>query len=74
MAGSDSQLTALMDGYVVTQLLYVAAKLGIPDALSDGPRGGPEVADAVGADPLAITRVLRGLAASPAALGVIEAR
>ena len=51
-----------MDGFVTTQLLYVAAKLGVAEALADGPRTGAEVAAAVGADAGAITRVLRGLA------------
>ena len=50
-----------MDGYVVTQLLYVAAELGVAEALARGPRTGPELAEAVGADTGALTRVLRGL-------------
>ena len=60
-AGIDSpqwQLLRLIDGYVVTQLLYVASELRLADAL---PGTGPEVAERVGADPGAITRVLRGL-------------
>ena len=52
----------LMDGFLTTQLLYVAAKLGIADVLAGGPRTGAEVAAAVGADPDLLTRVLRGLA------------
>jgi hypothetical protein len=51
-----------MDGFVLTQLLYVAARLGLAEALESGPRTGAEVADAVGADRAAVTRVLRGLA------------
>jgi len=51
-----------MDGFLTTQLLYVAAKLGVADLLAEGPRTGPEVAEAVGADPDLLTRVLRGLA------------
>jgi hypothetical protein len=43
--------------------LYVAASLGVADVLAGGPRTGSEVAAAVGADPDALTRVLRGLAA-----------
>ncbi|HEY7043707.1 MAG TPA: methyltransferase dimerization domain-containing protein, partial [Nocardioidaceae bacterium] len=57
------QLIALMDGFVATQLVYVAAKLGIAEILADGPHSGAELADAVGADRQALTRVLRGLAA-----------
>ena len=52
----------LMDGFLTTQLLYVAAKLGVADVLAGGPRTGAEVAAAVGADPDLLTRVLRGLA------------
>jgi SAM-dependent methyltransferase len=55
------QLMRLIDGFVTTQLLYVAAKLGIADHLADGPRTGGELAEAVGADPGALGRVLRGL-------------
>ncbi|HEU5156115.1 MAG TPA: methyltransferase [Streptosporangiaceae bacterium] len=57
------RLERLMDGYVTTQLLYVAAKLGIADVLADadGPQTGPAIAARVGADPDLLTRVLRGL-------------
>jgi hypothetical protein len=51
-----------MDGYLTTQLLYVAAKLGIADVLADGPRTAEEIAEAVGADAPLLRRVLRGLA------------
>jgi O-methyltransferase domain/Dimerisation domain len=56
------QLMRLMDGFVTTQLLYVAAKLGIAGVLADGPRSATEIADAVGADRRVLPRVLRGLA------------
>jgi O-methyltransferase domain/Dimerisation domain len=55
------KLMRLLDGFVTTQLLYVAAKLGIADVLADGPRSGTEIAEAVGADRDALVRVLRGL-------------
>jgi hypothetical protein len=51
-----------LDGYVLTQLLYVAEELGVARVLAEGPRTGAELAEAVGADPSALTRVLRGLA------------
>jgi O-methyltransferase domain len=51
-------LLRLIDGYVVTQLLYVASELRVAEAL---PGTGPEVAERVGADPGAMTRLLRGL-------------
>jgi SAM-dependent methyltransferase len=55
------ELMRLIDGFVTTQLLYVAAKLGIADQLTGGPRSGAELAEAVGADAGALGRVLRGL-------------
>ena len=61
-AAPQRELARLIDGYLTTQLLYVAAKLGVADVLADGPRTGREVAEAVGADPDALTRMLRGLA------------
>jgi hypothetical protein len=60
-AGAQRDLARLIDGYLTTQLLYVAAKLGVADVLADGPLTGREVADAVGADPDVLVRVLRGL-------------
>jgi precorrin-6B methylase 2 len=56
-----ARLSALADGYLTTQLLYLAARLGLADALADGPRSGADVAAAVGADPDVVTRALRGL-------------
>ena len=50
----------LLDGFLTTQLQYVAAKPGVADVLADGPRTGAEVAEAVGADPELLARVLRG--------------
>jgi hypothetical protein len=58
----------LMDGYLGTQLLYVATELRLMDALRDGPHSAAEVADEVGADAAILERVLRGLAA----FGVVE--
>ena len=48
------------DGFLTAQLLYVTAKLGVAGA-GRGPRTGPEIAAAVGADPDALTRALRWL-------------
>jgi SAM-dependent methyltransferase len=55
------RLIRLLDGYVTTQLLYVAAKLDIASVLGDGPKSGAAVAAAVGADRDALVRVMRGL-------------
>jgi O-methyltransferase domain/Dimerisation domain len=60
-AAAQRDLARLMDGYLVTQLLYAAAKLGVADVLADGPRAGAEVAAAVGGDADRLTRMLRGL-------------
>ena len=56
------RLARLMDGYLVTQLLAVAARLGVADVLADGPLTSAEIAEAVDADPRALHRVLRNLA------------
>ncbi|WP_433305035.1 methyltransferase [Actinoplanes sp. CA-030573] len=58
------RLTELADGFLVTQLLYAAAELRLADVLADGCADGPAVARAVGADPDAVTRILRGLCAA----------
>ena len=55
------QLLRLMDGFVTTQLLYVAAKLGVAEALTE-PKTGAALADELHVDADALTRVLRGLA------------
>ncbi len=58
-----AQVSRLMDGYLTTQLLYVAAALGVADALTDGPRTAADLARTVGAEPDPLHRLLRGLAA-----------
>jgi hypothetical protein len=55
-------LSQLLRGSLVTQLLHVAAALGIADHLSTGPRSSRELATAVHANPEALYRVLRALA------------
>ena len=52
-----------MDGYLGTQLLYVAAELDLMEALRGAPRSAAEVAAVVEADAATLERVLRGLAA-----------
>ncbi len=63
---SDPQraLVELMDGFLRTQLLYVATTLGVPDLLARGPRTSADLATATGAVPGPLHRVLRGLAAA----------
>ena len=66
--GRETTLGQLIDGYVTTQLLYVAAKLGVADVLAEGPRSGQEIADAVGADPDA-THLFTGDSLFPGGVG-----
>jgi hypothetical protein len=56
------QLARLISGYWYTQAVYVAAKLGIAELLQDGPRSAQELAEATGAHPRALYRLLRALA------------
>jgi precorrin-6B methylase 2 len=50
-------------GAQVAQILYVAAKLQIPDLLRDQPKSARDAAVAAGVDETALERLLRGLAA-----------
>ena len=56
-------LLQMATGHMVSQAIYVATKLGIPDLVSDAPKACEELARAVGADPSALHRLLRMLAA-----------
>jgi hypothetical protein len=53
----------LVDGFVTTQLLYVAAFLDVGGRLTGGPMSGPDLGASLGVDCAALTRVLRGLVA-----------
>lgn len=55
-------LMHLFHGARITQLLYVAAKLGIADLLTEGAKRSEELAQTVGAHPRTLYRVLRALA------------
>lgn len=57
------RLRDLLYGFTRTQTLAAASHLGVPDLLATGPRTADEMADRVGADPDALARLLRGLAA-----------
>jgi 2-polyprenyl-3-methyl-5-hydroxy-6-metoxy-1,4-benzoquinol methylase len=57
------ELFRMISGYKTTQALYVAAKLGIADSLVGGPKTTDELAKKVGANPKALTRLMRHLAA-----------
>ena len=64
----EAALLEMLRGYQLTQLVYVATRLGIPDLLADGPKDPDQLAVACGAHPNALHRLLRGLAG----LGVFE--
>jgi hypothetical protein len=55
-------LRQLIMGFRITQLTYVAAKLGLADHLEQGPQTPHALAQAVGAEPQALYRLLRALA------------
>jgi hypothetical protein len=57
-------LHRLINGYQVSQALYVAATLGIADRLRHGPCGAPALAAALAVDVHALYRLLRALAAA----------
>jgi ubiquinone/menaquinone biosynthesis C-methylase UbiE len=63
-----ARLSHLIDGYLHTQLIAIAVRLGIPDLLAVGSRTAPELAAGLGLDPQRCWRVLRGLAS----IGVLE--
>ena len=56
------KMIQMLAGFQISQALYVAAKLGVADQLIDGPRSVAEIAEAIGADPSPLGRLLRTLA------------
>ncbi|HEY6406573.1 MAG TPA: methyltransferase [Ktedonobacteraceae bacterium] len=56
-------LRQLIQGFQVTQCIYVAARLGIADLLKEGPRSSEELAQATAAHAPSLYRVLRLLTA-----------
>jgi hypothetical protein len=57
------ELMRLINGYQVSQALHVAATLGVADHLKDGPKSCDRLAQACGAHPASLYRLLRALAA-----------
>ena len=55
-------LTDMIVAYRMSQLIYVAARLGIADLLQDGPQSSEVLATQVGVHPHALYRILRALA------------
>jgi SAM-dependent methyltransferase len=67
MDPNAARLEDLVSGYQKTQVLHVAAKLGLADRLAPGPQRADALAAAAGADPQALYRLLRALSS----LGVV---
>jgi hypothetical protein len=61
-SAAPGELAGQIMGFMVSQAVYVAAKLRIADMLADGPRPATELADASGVHPEALYRLLRMLA------------
>ncbi len=61
---ASARMMGMVNGYLVSQALYVAATLGIADLLAGGPRAVEELALETGAQEEALYRLLRALAAA----------
>jgi hypothetical protein len=55
-------MNELVNGFVQTQIIAVAADLGVADVLHGGPMTVDQIAESVNADPQALSRVIRSLA------------
>jgi len=60
---TGEQLRQLINGYQVTQAIYVAVTLGVPDLLASGPRAIDDLATATETHQRSLYRLLRALAA-----------
>lgn len=60
-AQAAATLNQMIDGYRVTQLLHVAAKLGLADLLAAGPRSSADLAEQTGTHAPSLYRLLRAL-------------
>src|SRR5579871_2402697 len=67
-AESREKLQSLIRGYRMSQAVYVAAALGIPDLLTNGPRDVEDLAQATGSHAPSLRRVLAALTA----VGVLD--
>ncbi len=55
-------LLQMVNACMISQALYVVAKLGVADLLADGPKSSDEIAKAVDCHPPSVYRVLRSVA------------
>jgi hypothetical protein len=60
-AEAAAALRQLIMGFRATQIVHVAAKLGLADMIAAGAQEAPALAEALGADPEALQRLLRAL-------------
>jgi hypothetical protein len=60
-AEAAATLNQLIDGYRITQMIYVAARLGLADVLAAGPQSSGELAARTGTHAPALYRLLRAL-------------
>src|SRR3954451_14518503 len=58
----QERLAGMITGYWVSQMVHVAAKLGLADHLADGPRTADELSAATGTHARSLYRLLRALA------------
>ncbi len=56
------QISRMLSGYWISQAIYVAAKLGLPDLVKTGPRTVEDLAKATGTHAPSLYRLLRALA------------
>lgn len=56
-----TRMRSLINGYQVTQMIYVVAKLGIADLIGDGIKSSEWIATETSTDPAAVKRMLRAL-------------
>jgi len=64
----SAELLRLVSGFHVTRAIHASVELGVPDLLGDDERASDELAEAAGADPSALYRLLRALAS----LGILH--
>ena len=58
------RLLDMVNGFMLSQALYAFTVLGLADLIGDGRRVAADLAAAVNADPTAVNRLLRALAAA----------
>jgi len=69
-----SELRSMIDGYRVSQMIGIAAELGVADLLRTGPKHFTELAAATGSNAQAVYRLMRALASVGVFLQAAEGR